>query len=114
MINNNIYEFDEMYKMKLYDPDREIWVLAGNTGEVFTIKDFIEYFYEEIEAKSAEIKRKSAPQKALQKKHKKKIFNDKDIKKIKELKKRGISNRQIAKIFKCDEKTIRNYLKQTT
>lgn len=44
----------------------------------------------------------------------KKIFNEKDIEEIKRLKKEGISNRRIAKIMKCSETTIRNYLKQTT
>lgn len=43
----------------------------------------------------------------------KKIFNQNDIIKIKEMSKNGISNRKIAKEFHCSEKTIRNYLKDT-
>lgn len=40
-----------------------------------------------------------------------KIFTTEQIKEIKQLKKQGKSNVQIAKIYHCSEKTIRNYLK---
>lgn len=40
-----------------------------------------------------------------------KMFNDDDIKEMARLKNKGFSNVKISKIFKCSEKTIRNYLK---
>lgn len=43
--------------------------------------------------------------------HRHKIFSAERIGEIKRLKMQGLSNRRIAKIFGCDEKTIRNYLK---
>ena len=41
-----------------------------------------------------------------------KMFTTEQIEKIKQLKKQGKSNVQIAKIYHCSEKTIRNYLKE--
>lgn len=41
-----------------------------------------------------------------------KMFTAEQIEKIKQLKKQGKSNVQIAKICHCSEKTIRNYLKE--
>ncbi len=114
MIDETFYEFDEMYKMYLYDPNLKSWVYKDKTEEIYTIKDFLEYFSAEIERKSAENKIKSAPQKALQRGHRKKMFNNKDIEKIRKLKEENTSNRQIAKILKCDEKTVRNYLREMT
>ena len=46
--------------------------------------------------------------------HRHKLFDVEQIKRIKNLKSQGMSNRKIAKIMKCSEGTIRNYLKQTT
>lgn len=43
--------------------------------------------------------------------HRHKIFDNEQIDKIKILKCKKMSNRQIASIMKCSEKTIRNYLK---
>lgn len=44
--------------------------------------------------------------------HRKKIFNDEQTKKIKQLYQNGMSKNKIAKMFNCSEKTIRNYLKE--
>lgn len=41
-----------------------------------------------------------------------KMFTEEQIEKIKQLKKQGKSNVQIAKTYHCSEKTIRNYLKE--
>ncbi len=114
MIDGTFYEFDEMRKMYLYDPNAKDWIYEDETGKIYTIEDFIEYFSAEIERKSAENRIKSAPQKALQRGHRKKMFNNKDIEEIRKLKEENTSNRQIAKILKCDEKTIRNYLREIT
>lgn len=43
-----------------------------------------------------------------------KMFNDDDVKEMVRLKNKGFSNVKISKIFKCSEKTIRNYLKEIT
>lgn len=43
--------------------------------------------------------------------HRKKMFNDAEIKDIKELYDKGMSKNKIAKLKGCSEKTIRNYLK---
>jgi DNA-binding NarL/FixJ family response regulator len=44
--------------------------------------------------------------------HRKKMFNEEQVEEIKQLYADGISKSQIAKMYKCSEKTIRNYLKQ--
>lgn len=44
--------------------------------------------------------------------HRRKIFNAKDIEKIKTMCNKNISNRKIAKEMKCSETTIRNYRKK--
>lgn len=44
--------------------------------------------------------------------YRKKIFTTQQIEEIKQMYKNGISKNQIAKKFKCSEKTIRNYLKE--
>lgn len=44
--------------------------------------------------------------------HRKKIFTNQQLEEIKQMYKDGISKNQIAKKFKCSEKTIRNYLKE--
>lgn len=41
----------------------------------------------------------------------KKMFNNEQVKQIENMFKNGISKSQIARHFKCSEKTIRNYLK---
>lgn len=78
--------------------------------KIFAVYDFgkMEFFYYLIDAEKAEIKTKSA--KSFVQGHRHKMFSNKDIENIKNLKKQGISNRKIAKIYHCDEKTIRNYL----
>ena len=43
--------------------------------------------------------------------HRKKMFTQKQVKQIKQMKNKGISNKKIAKYFQCSEKSIRNYLK---
>lgn len=40
-----------------------------------------------------------------------KMFNENDVKQMKELKEKGLSHYKIAAQFGCSEKTIRNYLK---
>ena len=44
--------------------------------------------------------------------HRKRMFNDAEVKEIKKLYTNGISKNQITKIKGCSEKTIRNYLKK--
>lgn len=43
--------------------------------------------------------------------HRKKMFTEIQILEIKKLYSEGVSKNKIAKIFHCNEKTIRNYLK---
>lgn len=45
---------------------------------------------------------------------KKRLFNNSQIEKIKELREKGLSYREIAKEMNCSEGTIRNYLKKST
>ena len=40
------------------------------------------------------------------------MFNEEQVEKIKQLYADGMSKNQIAKMYRCSEKTIRNYLKQ--
>ena len=44
--------------------------------------------------------------------HRKRMFNEEQVEKIKQLYADGMSKNQIAKMYRCSEKTIRNYLKQ--
>lgn len=60
------------------------------------------------ETEKKEIKTKSE----FKQGHRKRMFNDEDVEKIKELHSTGLSKNKIAKMYKCSEKTIRNYLKQ--
>lgn len=46
--------------------------------------------------------------------HRHKMFNEKQIQEIKKLKSQGVSNVKIASMYNCSEKTIRNYLKNTS
>lgn len=41
-----------------------------------------------------------------------KMFGSADVEKMKKLKKEGYSNVKVAKMMKCSEKTVRNYLKE--
>lgn len=43
--------------------------------------------------------------------HRKKMFSDAEVEKIKDLHTKGMSKNKIAKMYGCSEKTIRNYLK---
>ena len=43
--------------------------------------------------------------------HRKRMFNKEQVEQIKQLYADGMSKNQIAKMYRCSEKTIRNYLK---
>lgn len=80
--------------------------------KVYAVYDFGKmefiYYLNPTDAEKAKNQTKSA--KSFIQGHRHKIFTNQDIENIKDLKKQGLSNRKIAKIYHCDEKTIRNYL----
>lgn len=115
-MNRKEIPFEEAIKQRLYLDfgDGELNpAFMGDTDEPYYIYKFIEEYSKLKSAENVVNSTKSAF-KPFIRGHRKKLFTEKEIEKMKNLKSQGTSNRRIAKIFSCDEKTIRNYLHSAT
>lgn len=98
-------------KLKPYIPGENIHYTIEDLEKIF--KTISRIHLEEIVKLKKEIQNLKQEQRKISDNFKKpKKLNNDDIKKLLEQKQDGLSNRQIAKFFKVDESTIRNYLKE--
>jgi len=102
------YSVDEMLKFQLRN-EQGVLIVHSGTNKAYYAYELAEIYHQQKGAENVANNTKSA--KPFTRGHRHKIFASKEIEKIENLKSQGISNRKIAKMFNCDEKTIRNYLR---
>lgn len=107
------YTVEEMLKFQIHD-EEGVPIIHTSTREPYYIYELVQICcpkknYINTNADFVDNKIKSA---FFKRGVKKKLFDEIDIDNILEMSKSGLSNRKIAKIYHCDEKTIRNYLKK--
>lgn len=111
------YTIEEMLKFQIHDED-SIPIVHLDTKKPYYIYELAEIYHQiQIEkyhantnADFVDNKIKSA---FFKRGTRKKLLNETDIDNVLQMSRNGLSKRKIAKIYHCDEKTIRNYLKKT-
>ena len=111
------YTIEEMLKFQIHDEDR-IPIVHLNTKKPYYIYELAEIYHQKIQMekyhkKNADFVDNKIKSAFFKQGTRKKLFDEIDIDNILQMSRNGLSKRKIAKIYHCDEKTIRNYLKKT-
>ncbi len=114
-------EVEEIIKGHVYIKyeDMEIpipYYWTNEKGEIdynrpLTLENVYEWLKPIIEHKKISDKQVNKIKSEFKQGHRKRMFTDEDVEKIKELYATGVSKNKMAKRYGCSEKTIRNYLK---
>lgn len=81
-------------------------------NEICTLSEYYCSYINHLISNTCSENAKALRDKKVMNGKKPKMFNDNDVREMIKLKNQGFSNVQIAKKFKCSEKTVRNYLKK--
>lgn len=109
------YTIEEMLKFQIHDEDRTP-IVHLNTKKPYYIYELAEIYHqmqmERHHRKNADFVDNKIKSAFFKQGTRKKLLNEIDIDNILQMSRNGLSKRKIAKIYHCDEKTIRNYLKK--
>lgn len=106
------YTIEDMLRFQLCDEDG-VFIVHADTNKPYYVYELAEIYYQKRKniLKNTDFVDNKIKSAFFKRGTRKKLFNSIDVDNMVKMSKEGISKRQIAKIYHCDEKTIRNYLK---